>query len=168
MTAQPVPQDCKRLSQTLPALKGLAISLVVVYHLWGYTKGYQLASEISVSSFRSGVKGFFEGILNIFCLLGEQGVAIFIIASGFGLASSWWRTTSSAGKDSRPFEVKKFWRRRLLRLFPLYWLAHGHALRQALVQPAWVPFGREVLNGGAGITAATLAPVAQASRMRQL
>ncbi|MBW4493043.1 MAG: acyltransferase [Oscillatoria princeps RMCB-10] len=158
MTAQPVPQDYKRLSQSLPALKGLAIFLVVVYHLWGYTKGYQLASEIAISSFRSGVKGFFEGILNIFCLLGEQGVAIFIIASGFGLASSWWRTSSSAGKDSRPFEVIGFWRRRLLRLFPLYWVAHGLALLLALVQPAWVPFGRDVLNRGAiEATAATFA-----------
>ncbi|WP_017720223.1 acyltransferase family protein [Kamptonema formosum] len=164
MTAQPVPQDCKRLSQSLPALKGLAIFLVVVYHLWGYTKGYQLASEIAISSFRSGVKGFLEGILNIFCLLGEQGVAIFIIASGFGLASSWWRKTSSPGKVSRPFEIIGFWRRRLLRLLPLYWLAHGVALLQAVVQPAWVPFGREVLNRGA--TDATAATVASLTTLR--
>jgi hypothetical protein len=77
MTAQPVPQDYKRLSQTLPALKGLAIFLVVVYHLWGYTKGYQLASEIAISSFRSGVKGFLEGILNIFLPSGRAGGCYF-------------------------------------------------------------------------------------------
>ncbi len=144
--AKPVSPQDKRLSQTIPVLQGWAIFLVVVYHLWGYSKGDQLASEIALASWRSDVKGFIEGILNIFCLLGEHGVAIFIIASGFGLASSWWRKTSS--QDSPSFEVIGFWRRRLLRLFPLYWQAHGLALLLVLVQPAWVPFGREVIDRG--------------------
>lgn len=40
-------KDYKRLSQTLPAMKGLAIIMIVMYHLWGYTNGYLSISEIA-------------------------------------------------------------------------------------------------------------------------
>ncbi|MBD2040799.1 acyltransferase family protein [Microcoleus sp. FACHB-672] len=148
MISQTLPPNYQRLSQLLPAFKGWAIFTIVTYHLWGYSKGWLLFSQVYTASLNQGIKGLLEAVLNIFCLLGEYGVHIFIIASGFGLASSWWRGGKGAGNTFRIFDILKFWRRRLWRLFPLYWLAHGLALILAWVQPAWVPFGREVLNRG--------------------
>lgn len=148
MLSQTLPPNYQRLSKLLPAFKGWAIFTIVAYHLWGYSKGWLLFSQVYAAFSRGGVNGLFEAILNIFCLLGEYGVHIFISASGFGLAASWWRGGKAAGNTFRLFDILKFWQRRLLRLFPLYWLAHGLALILAWVQPAWVPFGREVLNRG--------------------
>ncbi|GAP97819.1 acyltransferase family protein [Leptolyngbya sp. NIES-2104] len=135
-----------RFSQTLPRLKGLAILMVVTYHLWGYTRGYLNWAQILEQAQRQGVKGWLEAIANFACLLGEQGVHFFLIASGFGLAASWWRQ-NQAGK---PFRAVTFWRRRVLRLLPLYWVAHGLAIALFFLNPAWIPFGSEIWTQGTG------------------
>lgn len=158
MITQALPANYQRLSQFLPVFKGWAIFTIVVYHLWGYSKGWLLFSQVYETFSHQGIKGLIEGLLNIFCLLGEYGVHIFITASGFGLASSWWRKRNAAEPTFRGLDVLEFWRRRLWRLFPLYWLAHGLALILAWVQPAWVPFGQEVFNrGGLNTILATIA-----------
>jgi peptidoglycan/LPS O-acetylase OafA/YrhL len=157
MTAQPPPEAYIRLSQTLPALKGVAIFMVVIFHLQGRTKGWLQASQILADIPGSGWKGMAEGLANLVCLLGEQGVHIFLIASGFGLAASWWRQCCASGTDERPFAAIPFWRRRLLRLFPLYWLAHGLALILLLVNPEWVPKRELLTQGGIDAVAALAA-----------
>jgi peptidoglycan/LPS O-acetylase OafA/YrhL len=50
--------------------------------------------------------------------LGDQGVQLFLIASGFGL------TWSVLQRSPRSFSWQKFYQRRLWRLYPLWWLCH--------------------------------------------
>jgi peptidoglycan/LPS O-acetylase OafA/YrhL len=54
--------------------------------------------------------------------LGDQGVQLFLIASGFGLTWSLLQRTGKAGPT--PFSWRDFYQRRLLRLYPLWWMAH--------------------------------------------
>lgn len=143
-------KDYKRLSQMLPAIKGVAIFMVVTYHIWGYSKVWTL-SEIS---WGNGLKGLVEGLLGVFFLMGEHGVHLFLVVSGFGLATSWWRYYKTSGKVVSSDSVIPFWQRRVSRIFPLYWLAHGLALILALVNPNWVPFGKQFLGGGINAIAA--------------
>ncbi len=75
---------------------------------------------------------------------GKRRGAFFLIASGFGLAASWWRSNYTINSTS----LITFWRRRLLRILPLYWLAHILALIIAWIQPDWVPFGQDILQSG--------------------
>jgi peptidoglycan/LPS O-acetylase OafA/YrhL len=142
------PEKYQRISQMLPAIKGIAIFMVVIYHLWGYSKGWQSFSQIYELSQSNGFKSLIEGLMSLFCLIGEQGVHIFLIASGFGLGASWWRQFQASGKTSQPFLVIPFWRRRLLRLLPLYWLANIFALILLLIAPDWVPYGKEIIAKG--------------------
>ena len=141
MTMEPVSGEYNRLSQILPAIKGLGILMVLIYHLWGYSKGFLSFPEIIRQANASSLGSIVNSILYFFCLLGQQGVHLFIIASGFGLAASWWRKYGSEGQQDRAFSSVKFWKHRLARIFPLYWLAHGLALLLLWIQPRWIPFG---------------------------
>ncbi|MBK7972723.1 MAG: acyltransferase [Deltaproteobacteria bacterium] len=59
-----------------------------------------------------------RALVGSFTLLGFHAVAVFLVLSGFGLARS-------LGNVERPSQGWGRWyRRRLLRLFPLYWAAH--------------------------------------------
>ena len=136
----------QRISQMLPAMKGIAILMVVIYHLWGYSKGWQSFSQIFIASTAQGCKSLVESLLATLCLIGEQGVHFFLIASGFGLSASWWRQFQASGQNPHSFSVIPFWRRRLSRLLPLYWLANILAVFLALFMPDWVPFGREIFS----------------------
>ncbi|CAD5923831.1 hypothetical protein PCC9214_00836 [Planktothrix tepida] len=90
--------------------------------------------------------------------MGEQGVHIFLIASGFGLATSWWKIYQKNQKNPNIIALIPFWKRRLFRIFPLYWMAHGLALLIYWINPKWVPFGQEVwTQGGLTIAAAIFA-----------
>lgn len=53
---------------------------------------------------------------------GDSGVAVFLIATGFGLA---WGLSSTDGP--RPLELGAFYRRRLMRLFPMWLIMHAVA-----------------------------------------
>ncbi len=147
-----------RLSELLPTLKAIAILWIVLYHIWAYTKGYLKFSEITEILTENGVKGLIEGCLNFFCLMGEQGVHIFLIASGFGLATSWWKNYQKNQNNPNIIALIPFWKRRLFRIFPLYWMAHGLALLIYWINPERVPFGQEVwTQGGLTITSAIFA-----------
>ena len=151
-------RDYERLSEALPAIKGIAILWILFYHLWGTTQGYPKPLQVLRDALGAGVKGLIEGSLGLFCLLGEHGVHFFLIASGFGLAASWWRRYGVADSAQSPFSIAKFWRRRLWRIFPLYWLAHGLVLILFAIDPKWVPFGGEIWQqGGMGIATALAA-----------
>lgn len=59
-----------------------------------------------------------RALVGSFTLLGFHAVGVFLVLSGFGLASA-------LGEQERPARGWASWyRRRLLRLFPLYWAAH--------------------------------------------
>ncbi|HEY0123261.1 MAG TPA: acyltransferase [Rhizobium sp.] len=66
------------------------------------------------------------GLQTVFRQFGETGVDIFFVLSGFVM----WLTT--AGREVRPLE---FYRRRIQRVVPLYWLATLFAATIALVAP---------------------------------
>ncbi|GAB1543890.1 hypothetical protein NUACC21_65660 [Scytonema sp. NUACC21] len=136
------------LSKTLPAIKGLAILAIVMFHLLIYSANPKSFSHIVATSTGKGLGGLIDGFLYTICLLGSHGVHFFLIASGFGLAASWWRQTYSSKKSSRPFTIVSFWRRRLLRLLPLYWLAICFALILLLINRNWVPYGGEIFTQG--------------------
>jgi len=51
--------------------------------------------------------------------LGDQAVALFLIASGFGLAASLLKHQSSG-----PVRWREFYGRRLWRIYPLWWIVH--------------------------------------------
>jgi peptidoglycan/LPS O-acetylase OafA/YrhL len=58
--------------------------------------------------------------------MGDQGVQLFLIASGFGLTWSLLKRRSgvAATANPSPFSWRDFYRRRLLRLYPLWWMSH--------------------------------------------
>ena len=61
--------------------------------------------------------------------IGEQGVQLFLIASGFGL--TWSLLQQSSVQKSLSW--RSFYQRRLWRLYPLWWVAHGLFLIVSLV-----------------------------------
>lgn len=77
MSSLPSSNDFNHLSQALPTIKGLGITMIVVYHLWGFTKGYQPFAKIVAEAQGNGLRRLIEGGLNTFCLMGEQGVHFF-------------------------------------------------------------------------------------------
>ncbi|BBD56821.1 hypothetical protein L2E69_10825 [Planktothrix agardhii 1806] len=109
MTTTSLPQPYTRLSELLPSLKAIAILWIVLYHIWAYTKGYLKFSEITEIFTGNGLKGLAEGFLNLFCSMGEHGVHIFLIASGFGLATSWWRSYQKTPNNSNIIALIPFW-----------------------------------------------------------
>ena len=64
-----------------------------------------------------GLSGVFINLLRYVGWLGDQGVQIFLVASGFGLALS-------ALKQSTELSIREFYTKRLARLLPLWFAAH--------------------------------------------
>lgn len=154
----PFAENYNRLSHMLPTIKGLAILMVVTYHLWQYSKGSSSFSQILAASQKYGFKSLVESLLSTLCLIGEQGVHFFLIASGFGLAASWWQRYQVSKQKPTSSDVILFWQRRALRLLPLYWLANLLALGLVLIKPDYVPYGQEIFaQGGIAVWAAILA-----------
>jgi peptidoglycan/LPS O-acetylase OafA/YrhL len=65
----------------------------------------------------SGLSGIFINLLRYVGWLGDQGVQIFIVASGFGLALS-------ALNQNTELSIREFYTKRLARLLPLWFAAH--------------------------------------------
>lgn len=65
----------------------------------------------------NGLSGIFINLLRYVGWLGDQGVQIFLVASGFGLALS-------ALNQSTEFSIRGFYAKRLTRLLPLWFAAH--------------------------------------------
>src|SRR4051794_24407992 len=89
----------------LDALRGVAVGLVLVQHV-----GEQLVPAVRQLS-TSAVQ------------LGQMGVIVFFLCSGFIVPASLER-----GDGSRAARVRGFWRGRLFRLYPMYWLSLGATL----------------------------------------
>lgn len=90
----------------LDALRGIAVLLVLAQHL-----GELLFPAVHAFS-RQGVQ------------LGQLGVMVFFLCSGFIIPASLERAGPGAGRAAT---LAGFWRGRLFRLYPLYWLSLGCA-----------------------------------------
>ncbi len=95
----------------LDGLRGLAVALVLVQH-------------VGESLFPA-----FGEFTQTRLLLGQMGVMVFFLCSGFIIPASLER----GGRDGRLRGVTSFWRSRFFRLFPLYWLSLGAAAVLAAV-----------------------------------
>jgi peptidoglycan/LPS O-acetylase OafA/YrhL len=114
----------------LDIMKGFSILWIVIFHvLSAYDPGrypwsikfFQLvpfARDASDGSVFSFVACLLEGLLVGFIQRGPQPVGVFIVLSGFGLTYSLTKTGYPEGG------WRRWYRRRLVRLFPMYWVAH--------------------------------------------
>ncbi len=114
----------------LDGLRGVAVALVLVQHVG------ELVSPAVRHLTSSTVQ------------LGQLGVMVFFLCSGFIIPAS---LEGSGGATSRLHRLGVFWRRRLLRLYPLYWCSVTAALALTLVgayaPSAPVDAGEWLLNG---------------------
>src|SRR5919202_206019 len=117
--------------QELDMIRGFAACWVVAVHFWyfnflppffGYSNFFEYAKVVGPAStiakffplpFNSAGNIVFD-VLNIFFLQGVQGVHIFFILSGFGLAYS------RILKSDESWSI--FMRKKFFRLYPTYWI----------------------------------------------
>ncbi|MGC9966984.1 MAG: acyltransferase [Syntrophobacteraceae bacterium] len=114
----------------LDSVRGLAVLWIAFFHcILSYNNG-RFPSPLTINSLSSFVEQCAQGSLpgKLLCaakaivaailLRGSQGVGVFLLFSGFGLTYS---LVKSGG-----FEISwaNWYKRRLTRLFPVYWLAH--------------------------------------------
>jgi peptidoglycan/LPS O-acetylase OafA/YrhL len=67
-----------------------------------------------------GFGGVFANTLRYVGWLGDQGVQVFVVASGFGLALG----ALARARDGRAMSAGAFYRRRLFKLLPQWWAVH--------------------------------------------
>jgi len=116
--------------QWLDSVKGMAVIWIALYHCLLAYGGVNLPWPVTFGSFPGFVQQCAQGSAfgNFSCAVeaivaaiiqrGPQAVGVFILFSGFGL-------TYSLAKSGGPKTSWAIWyRRRLTRLFPVYWLAH--------------------------------------------
>lgn len=98
MNRAPLP-DRRETLDNVQALRGVAVLLVVFFHLHGLE-----------STFVEGVR-----LLPDLCRAGRGGVDLFFVISGLVMV------VSTRGRSGRPGEPGRFLLRRGLRIYPLYW-----------------------------------------------
>lgn len=108
----------------LDALRGLAVGLVLLQHV-----GEQLFPAVRQLS-ETGVQ------------LGQLGVMVFFLSSGFIIPASLERNRGGAGRKAA---LAAFWRGRFFRLYPLYWVSLGGAL---LLTASGAPTGAASMGSG--------------------
>lgn len=112
----------------LDVIKGISILWIVVFHFFGTYVGDQLPSPTGPHYYRNYLThcGASDALATVGCAaeatavavlrLGFHAVGVFLLLSGFGL------TFTLAATPSNGWGT--WYRRRLLRLFPMYWVAH--------------------------------------------
>lgn len=116
--------------QWLDGVRGIAVIWIAFFHCFlSYNNG-RLPSPITFGSFPGFVEqcgngstlGKFscavEGIISAIIQRGSQGVGVFLLFSGFGL------TYSLVKRGGVGMSWADWYRRRFMRIFPAYWLAH--------------------------------------------
>lgn len=111
-------------------VRGISILWIAIFHfflaydgsrhpwLLGPANFSAFIQACAPTSFLETVGCVVNGVLAAIFERGSQGVAVFVLASGFGLTYSLVRKGMPAGGWRR-----WYWNR-LIRLYPLYWLAH--------------------------------------------
>ncbi|MEM6452355.1 MAG: acyltransferase [Cyanobacteria bacterium P01_D01_bin.105] len=135
-----------RISQSLPVLRGWAITWIVAYHLMGNTKGYLVLEEAFKTLSKGSLKNIVEAGLDLFIEAGSTGVNVFLVISGFGLTASWWKKSGAQGIAKIP--LMTFWKKRALRILPHFWAAVAIAILLYFINPAWAPFGQSLWEAG--------------------
>ena len=146
----------------LDGLKGAAITWIVINHLseaiWGgpylanpSSHWPPLADRLAQLAPLTG-HGAWDLPLNLLRWvgwLGDQGVSLFLIMSGFGLA---WGLLARGDGTPGPLAAGWFFRRRVARVYPLWWGAHLLFLAPAFLL-GWGIFslGKELLLSLAGV-----------------
>lgn len=93
----------KKIFPNLNALRFIAASLVIIFHIEGYKKIYNLPNLM---------------FLEFFNIVGRLGVNLFFVLSGFLITSLLLKEKDCQGK----INFKAFYQRRILRIWPLYFL----------------------------------------------
>jgi peptidoglycan/LPS O-acetylase OafA/YrhL len=111
----------------LDRIKGLALAWIFINHVAEQMLGAPLISGTSPAP-HEHVLLF---VLRVLGWTGDHGVDIFVVASGFGLALS---------QYARPVSltVADFYRKRLLRIYPMWWVAHGFVLVLVLLNQVYL------------------------------
>jgi peptidoglycan/LPS O-acetylase OafA/YrhL len=114
----------------LDGAKGIAILWVVFFHFFNTYTNSELASPVRAHFFANFMAAChpattlarascdFESLFVGLSYLGFHAVAVFLVASGFGL------TYSIAGRGNPENGWPGWYRSRVIRLYPMYWLAH--------------------------------------------
>jgi peptidoglycan/LPS O-acetylase OafA/YrhL len=116
--------------QWLDGIKGIAILWIVLFHFFASYANDAFPSPLAShyfaafihrcapASHAAMVECIARAIIVAISMAGRQGVHVFLVMSGFGLAYSLART----GNPENGW--RGWYKSRVLRLFPLYWLAH--------------------------------------------
>ena len=111
-------------------VRGIAILWIAIFHffmaydasrhpwLLGWSSFPAFMEGCAPASFLETIGCVINGVLAAIFERGSQGVAVFVVASGFGL------TLSLVKKGMPPGGWGIWYWKRLIRLYPLYWLAH--------------------------------------------
>jgi peptidoglycan/LPS O-acetylase OafA/YrhL len=112
------------------SLRGISILWIAIFHFFmaydagrhpwilGFAAFPAFMEECAASSLLGTIGCAVDGLVAAIFERGSQAVAVFVVASGFGL------TYSLVKKGMPPGGWGRWYRRRVLRLFPLYWLGH--------------------------------------------
>jgi peptidoglycan/LPS O-acetylase OafA/YrhL len=113
--------------QWLDSMKGISILWIAFFHAyqcldfpWPLSEGYfaKYRALCAPASLAASARCVLEAMANGVVKVGFHAVAVFVLLSGFGLVYSLAKTGEPAGGWIG------WYRSRLLRLFPMYWLAH--------------------------------------------
>jgi peptidoglycan/LPS O-acetylase OafA/YrhL len=123
--AAPQPSGDSARVPTIDLLRGMAILLVILYHLdnqiilqggWGLVRGADGIAHLAAG-----------GKLLRFLLLpfhmGRVGVNLFFVISGLCIHLRFAR--AQAANPAAPFSLRTFFLRRFFRIYPVYWVALG-------------------------------------------
>jgi peptidoglycan/LPS O-acetylase OafA/YrhL len=138
MNHRPAPPVVNRL-YWLDGMKGISILLIVLFHFFsaydtgrypwplGIERFPSFIRQCAGSSFAQTISCFLDACCASILQRGPHAVGVFLILSGFGL-------TYSLTKTGNPKDGWLRWYgKRLLRLFPMYWMAHVVYLISPLV-----------------------------------
>jgi peptidoglycan/LPS O-acetylase OafA/YrhL len=100
---------------SIDALRGIAALMVAGYHIWGHYGVYPFPSIGVVPWTRSA--GIFSYLVSPL-RWGYLGVGLFLVISGFSIHLSYARKYAASGNYE--FDWRKFYLRRLWRLYPAY------------------------------------------------
>lgn len=124
-----VPGKAGRLTW-FDSVRGLAILWIAIFHFFlaydasrhpwmlGPANFGAFMETCAPASLLETLGCIVDGVLATIFERGSQGVAVFVVASGFGL------TYSLVRKGLPPGGWRRWYWKRFVRLYPLYWLAH--------------------------------------------